>query len=165
VKKRPQIILSPTTTDKVVEALARIALIAFWIYAAIIFTRLPDTIPVHFNLAGEVDNYGSKWMVLILPVLATALFAGLTVLNWYPHIFNYPVQITDENARQQYTSATRLIRYLKLAVVIIFSMIVFEVWRVVSGKADGLNAWFFPVMLALIFIPLVRYIITAIKMK
>ncbi len=31
---------------------------------------LPEIVPVHLNLKGEVDRYGSKWLVLLGPVIA-----------------------------------------------------------------------------------------------
>ena len=37
------------------------------IFAIIMIFYLPETIPSHFNTAGEVDGYGSKYLVLILP--------------------------------------------------------------------------------------------------
>lgn len=38
---------------------------------------LPDQIPIHWNAAGEIDSYGSKWMALLfgaLPLLMLGLF-------------------------------------------------------------------------------------------
>ena len=48
-------------------------LILTWILAAVTLMLLPDTIPVHYNAAGEVDRIGSKYEQLILPVFLTVL--------------------------------------------------------------------------------------------
>lgn len=45
------------------------------IYAASIYSSLPGTIPVHFNLSGKVDRYGDKnniWFVSILLAVVSA---------------------------------------------------------------------------------------------
>jgi uncharacterized membrane protein len=39
---------------------------------------LPDQIPAHYNLAGEVDRWGSKYESLILPIMA--LMTGLFMI-------------------------------------------------------------------------------------
>ena len=31
--------------------------------------HLPNEIPIHFNMAGEIDNYGSKYMIFLGPIL------------------------------------------------------------------------------------------------
>jgi len=89
----------------------------------------------------------------------------MTILNKYPHVFNYQSEITDENALHQYTNATRLIRFLKLTIVIIFGLIVFRTIQNVSGNADGLGTWFLPLTLGMIFIPIIYFLISANKEK
>ena len=44
-------------------------------------------------------------------------------------MFNYPSQITKENAVHQYTNATRMIRVLKLVIVVLFGLIVLEKFK------------------------------------
>ena len=40
------------------------------IVVASFVTMLPDVGPVHVNINGEVDRYGSKWIVLMGPIIA-----------------------------------------------------------------------------------------------
>ena len=40
------------------------------IVVASFVTMLPDVVPVHVNINGEVDRYGSKWIVLMGPIIA-----------------------------------------------------------------------------------------------
>ena len=40
------------------------------IVVACLITLLPDVVPVHVNINGEVDRYGSKWIVLLGPIIA-----------------------------------------------------------------------------------------------
>src|SRR5690625_418266 len=39
------------------------------IIGIIIFPRLPESIPVHFNSVGEVDRYGSRWYIFLTPCI------------------------------------------------------------------------------------------------
>ena len=40
---------------------------------------LPDKIPVHWNVSGEVDGYGSKYFALIFAVLPLAVYYGMNL--------------------------------------------------------------------------------------
>jgi uncharacterized membrane protein len=47
--------------------------------AAVFLIVSPDTVPVHWNFAGEVDRMGSKYENLILPAISLALGVFFTV--------------------------------------------------------------------------------------
>jgi uncharacterized membrane protein len=136
MKERPRLNLELTQADQSVEIIAWLLIFAIWGLTILNYPNLPDTIPTHYNGAGVADGFGDKWMILTLPLLATVLFVGLTILNKFPHIFNYPTEITADNALRQYTNATRLIRYLKVIIVVIFGLITFQTIRHANGQMD-----------------------------
>ena len=159
--ERPKIKVELSIADKLVEIIGWVAIVSLWGYTLLNFHSLPDTIPTHFDFKGEANDYGSKSILLVLPILATVLLIGMTTLNNYPNVFNYPVPVTEENALRQYTIATRLIRYMKLSVVILFSLIVYKTVETVSHRADGLGLWFLPLTLAIVFGPMLFFIYQA----
>jgi uncharacterized membrane protein len=161
--ERPKIKLVPTSTDKLMDLLGWLILLALWALTITHYSTLPDTIPTHFNAAGEADGFGSKASIIGLPFIATLLFIGLTVLNRYPHIFNYPTAITQDNALRLYTLATRMLRYLKLVLVLFFGGIEFMTIQNATGKAAGLGVWFLPLTLVLIFLPLIYFLIKSVQ--
>ena len=161
--ERPKIKLIPNSADKLVELLGWIMLLAIWGWTFTHYSTLPDTIPTHFNATGEADGFGSKASIIGLPVIATLLFIGLTVLNRYPHSFNYPSPVTQNNALRLYTLATRMLRYLKLVLLVVFGGIEFMTIQNATGKAAGLGVWFLPLTLVLIFFPLIYFVIKSIQ--
>lgn len=165
MSERPKLKLELTTFDKTLEILGWTSILTIWVLTIINYTNLPDTIPIHYNGAGQADGFGGKTTILTLPLIATVLFIGLTILNKFPHVFNYPTNITQDNALRQYTNATRMIRYLKFSIVIIFGLIAFKTIQNANGEADGLGIWFLPLTLGLIFIPMTLYIIKTLKTK
>lgn len=40
-----------------------------FVYLAIIWNKLPQKVPVHWNIRGEVDRYGEKTEMILIPVL------------------------------------------------------------------------------------------------
>lgn len=163
--ERPKITLIPTMADKLVEVLGWLILLTLWGWTISHYSALPDTIPTHFNGAGEADGFGSKASIIGLPIIATLLFIGFTVLNRYPHIFNYPTTITQDNALRLYTLATRMLRYLKLILVVVFGGITFKTIQTANGESSGLGGWFLPLTAGLIFIPLIYFVIKSVQGK
>ena len=161
--ERPKLKIPLTATDKLTEGAGFILLCLIWGLTAVNYSSLPDMIPVHFDALGKPDGFGGKATMWTLPALSTLLFAGLTFLNKFPHIFNYPTQITPENAFKQYQMATRMIRVLKLVLVIIFGLIALQSMRQANGETDGIGIWLLPLILGLIFIPLFYYLVKAMK--
>ncbi len=43
--------------------------------AAWLYPSLPDQIPTHWNLRGQVDGYGGKWTLFVLPVAMLGMLA------------------------------------------------------------------------------------------
>jgi uncharacterized membrane protein len=47
--------------------------------AAWVSPQLPDRIPTHWNIRGEVDGYGGKWTLYLMPIMTT----GMLVLFYF----------------------------------------------------------------------------------
>ncbi len=165
MEQRPRINIELTFWDKALEIAGWVFIIFIWTLTIVKYPLLPGTIPTHFNASGSVDNTGGKTMIFLLPAIGTVLFAGLTLLNRYPHMFNYPVPITEENAERQYRIATRLMRYLKIMLVVIFSAIEFQTIRTALGKSAGLWAWFLPATIGMVFLMIALVVSKAVKSK
>jgi uncharacterized membrane protein len=155
MKERPKIKLQLTLFDTIIEVISYLALVAFWVMTIFAFSTLPESIPTHYNGLGEVDGYGPKATIFFLPVLGTVLFAFLTYIVKKPETFNYTVEITEENALAQYTNSTKLLRFMKLALLILFIVIDYKTIATSNGASDGLGKWFLPFTIALIFVPVV----------
>ena len=156
MQTRPKIILQPTQLDKAVETTGLGLLILLWLITMIAFFTLPETIPTHYNALGQVDNYGSKTTLFILPAIASIIFIGITKLNKYSYIFNYTVTINV---------ATRLLRILKLVCVLVFFLIVLFTWLTTLGNVTGLGRWFLPFALSLVIIPVGYFLIKLFRSK
>lgn len=150
-EQRPRIVLEQTTLDRVQEGLALAGLLVLILLPLVYYGDLPETIPQHFNAKGDADGFGSKNFIWFLPALGTALYAMMTVINRSPHMFNYTVNITEANAADQYRLATRLVRWLKMFVMLLF---VYITWGIINGAMTGktgLSPWFLFVVLAINF--------------
>ena len=54
---------------------------AMWGFSAAVWARLPDRIPMHWNIAGDVDRYGGRLEgALFVPALATIVWLVMRAL-------------------------------------------------------------------------------------
>jgi uncharacterized membrane protein len=151
---RPKVILKLTSIDKIIEISSFLVLAILWFLVAYNYSNLPTIIPIHYNALGEADGFDNKKNIFLLPIIATILFVGMTFLNKYPHIFNYPTNITAENEAKEYTNATKMIRFVKFVIVLMFAWITFQTIR-----ATTLGIWFLPFVSVSTLIPIIFFII------
>lgn len=154
-----------TATDRILEMMALLILATLWIMAVFDYPSLPETIPTHFNIKGDVDGYGSRLTLMIIPAMVTLIIPGMLWLSRYPHIFNYIVKITPENQLPQYRLATRFIRGMAAGLGIIFLLIL---WMMIasakSSQVPSMALILLPI-LAISFIPLIVYVVMSSRLK
>lgn len=158
MQERPKLIVPLTSADKFLEGLVVVGLITLWIFTIYIYPKLPEAIPIHFNLKGEVDGYGPRIMAWLAPIVSFVLFGVRTFLNQHPHQFNYSMKITPENALRQYTLATRMIRVLKWCLIVIFILLQGALWQASQDNNPRLSPLFLPIVLAMTLLPIAYYI-------
>ena len=163
--ERPRIKLIPTRTDKFLDRLALAGLIFVWLYTFINYLYLPEIIPAHYNSKGEINGYGSKAFIIIVPCILTVLVYAITILSRHPHIFNYPQNLTKDNAEQQYLLAIRNMRYLKLAVVIVAITTTVETITDARKEKLGFGMWDIPLIIIFMGAPTAIYIYQSYKLK
>lgn len=106
--------------DWILEIISGAILIGSLILILFTYHNLPDNIPVHFNFLGEPDKFGQKSTIIYFFLICSCLYFFVTFLNFRPHNFNYPVKITEENQNIQYALSTRMLRWIKLFINILF---------------------------------------------
>jgi uncharacterized membrane protein len=148
---RPKLKIKLTTVDYIIEIIGFIGIICLIALPIYYFNDLPDRLPTHFSALGQADSYGNKNMIWLLPALGLILYIGMTILNKYPHVFNYPIKVTNENAERLYKSGTITVRFLKIVVILSFAYLNFRIIKIGLNEIAGIGKLFVPIFLALIF--------------
>lgn len=135
-------------TDKIFEAASLLCLIGTVAILVFSIPGLPDTVPVHFNLNGEPNRYGSKntlWAVIAISVF---LYMLTGILSMFPQSFNYPSQKNDKEA--QYKLGARFMRSLRAWILFFIMILSFIVVRSAkTGTAKG-AVWLIAFVLAIV---------------
>ena len=161
--EKPVIKLEWSAWDKVLEGLGLLALIFLIVLPFHFYPELPERIPQHFDASGQVTTYGKKGMLWLMPIMGLITYASLFFLNKVPHIFNYPVAITTENAERHYRMATKMMRSLNLIIVCTFLYSTYSSIQIALGNQEGLGKDFMPLFLIALFGTIVVYLIKAFK--
>lgn len=166
MKYRPKINIKHQRTDYILEVIALAGLVLIWIIVILNYSQLPEIMPSHLNTKGEVDGYANKIFLYILPVNTTLLYIGLTVINRYPHTFNYPVQINKNNAEAMYRLSKRLVLAVKTSIMIIFIFVQYNMIYLGLKGYENSNGWLILLFVVLLLgMPIIIYLSFVNKYK
>lgn len=154
MNQRPIVKITSTPLDRCLDGISLLLLIAFFGITVFYYASLPETIPTHFNAAGEPDAYGDKVSIFLLLGIALLIFILLRYFQNKPHLYNYPTTITEENAQEQYGKAMRMMRILNLTTLVILFYLQFQTIQTALGNAEGLGSYFMVIALIAGFLPL-----------
>ncbi|MFJ5767467.1 DUF1648 domain-containing protein [Lysinibacillus sp. NPDC093210] len=162
---RPVLKLPKTKYEKFLDIIGGGLFIVSIIFIISQWSTLPEEIPAHFNGAGEVDRWGSKIEVFILPGIGIVLWIFLGLIEKVPYMHNYPSRLNESNVEAFYLNSRKLCNEMKNFCLILFAVISCEIVLVALGKVNGLGWWFLPVVLIGIGIPIAKGLIAASKIK
>lgn len=163
MEKRPKIKIHYSIYEIIIELISIIAIFINIYLLLKYYKLLPNVIPKHFNDAGIPNGYGNKSSIFVLAGISFIMYIFLTILNKFPHVYNYLKPITEENAEYQYRCARQLIIMIKAESMIIFTYIEWNNIKVALEKSSSLGTWFLPIVLIVIFGTLLIYIRKCLK--
>ncbi len=125
------------------------------------WSTLPERIPIHFNLSGQPDGWGSRGTLILLPALLVVINVGLTLLARIPHRFNYLWPVTPDNAEQQYRIARSLLAMVKIEISGLFGYLTWMTVRTARGDSAGLTGMLLPTVLFVVFLTVFVHLLAA----
>lgn len=140
--------------DIVINLICLLLLSGTAVYLFLNWSSIPDKIPGHYNAIGQVDRWGNKEELLILPIIGWAMYIGITVVEHFPQIWNTGVTVTEKNKKQVYRILKNMSGTIKLVIVITFVYLTAN-----SVFAKSLPPWFLLVFLALLFGSMIFFLI------
>ncbi len=101
-----------------------------WIVAFIYSGYLPDPVPTHWNIDGEIDGWTAKpWGVYVLPVIDTATILLLLVLP----------KIAPKGFRLE--GALKVYYLLTLVIAVFMLMVMLFMFNAALNKGFNMNTW------------------------
>ncbi len=151
---------SPTTRwQRILGILSPVVLLGAIVFVLIRFPSLPEQIPIHFNAKGEIDGYGGRFSLLLMPIIGLVMDASLALVGRFPKSWNTGVRITLYNRVRVYRLVRDLLAELRLAMALFFGG--FAVYQ--SLLPEHFSGNILGVLTLLFFIPLVRYFVRLLR--
>ncbi|WP_080848230.1 DUF1648 domain-containing protein [Cytobacillus gottheilii] len=163
--KRPKIKLPKTKSEWFWDIIGYTVFLGSIIFLIYHWKDIPDRVPAHYNAVGEVDRWGSKMELLILPAIGVFMGVMMQVLEKFPEVHNYPERLNENNAKAFYLVSRKLLNQIKNICLMIFAFILFESASIALEKRDGFGVWFLPVVLVSTMIPIVIGFVKQSKIK
>ena len=133
--KRPVLHLPQSRPEQIAEIIAGVGILAT-VYLLLDHWLAAPPFP---DAADEATPWHAQLTLLIVPAISFAIYAGMTILNRFPHIFNYPFALTEENVERQYRCARLLMSVVKAEVVLLFCYIEWQMMESALGNPARLH--------------------------
>lgn len=163
--ERPQLHIEKTMLEKVANSIGIVSIISMILYIVLNWSALPSDVPIHFNAAGEVDRWGSKWWMLFLPMITIALYIFMEVIERNPHTHNYPARLTEQNAAQFYKESCQTMNLTKNIATMMLAYIAVRSVLVALEKVQGLGIAIMGIFVLLLGVIIIRSMIRMSKIQ
>lgn len=163
--KRPKIKIAKTKSEWIFDVIGYSAYIGSIILLVAIWASLPDEVPAHYNAFGEVDRWGNKYELLILPIVGGFLLLMMQLFEKFPEIHNYPSRFNESNAAQFYLVSRQMLNQLKNSCLLLFALLLFESISIALNWTNGMGGLFLPLLIVMTATPIVMAILRQRKIK
>lgn len=143
----------------ILEIAAYLIILAALIYATVCVFTIDGEIPTHYNMAGEIDGYGSAGVLFILPVMMLLLDIMTSLIAHFAPVkyFNMPFVIKPGRQIKVYGDMMMMLMLLELEIN------VFTLWETVT-MANGISIpWVVWVWMAILFASIILVVMKAAK--
>ena len=125
-----------TLSDRILELVALAMATLLLVLTGVLYSKAPDTVPSHFNLAMEVDGWSGKGVYWVLAVIMLIGMAVCASAAYNRKLVNLPVRLKPEVFYRQIGLISRMCRIMTL----VFGLIWLAVLLAMSASFIGLPA-------------------------
>ena len=133
-----------TLSDRILELVAAAMAVLLLILTGVLYSKAPDTVPSHFNLAMEADAWSGKGVYWVLAVIMLVGMAICASAAYNRKMVNLPIRLKPEVFYRQIGLISRMCRVMTL----VFALIWLAVLLAMSASFIGL-----PADVTVVFIP------------
>ncbi|WP_333852615.1 DUF1648 domain-containing protein [Epilithonimonas sp.] len=125
------------TISFILKVISFVVLLFIWIFTIVNFRNLQETIPIHYNLDGTPDGFGSRSTIWFETGLTSVLFLFLIYVSKKT---NFPLLNIPQNIKDNPILTEFVVSVLLLIIMLIFADINYESIQNALGKTKGLSS-------------------------
>ena len=134
-----------TLSDRLLELVAAAMAVSLLVLTGILYSKAPDTVPSHFNFAGEIDGWSGKEVYWIISVVFVMMMAICASAAYNRKLVNLPIRLKPAVFYRQIGLISRMCRLMTL----VSSVLWLTVLLAMSADIVGL-----PLEVAISFVPM-----------
>ena len=106
-----------------------------WVYLVFIWNDLPQSIPTHFGISGNPDQFGTKNEILIAPSI-------LTIVGILMYFILRNIHKIDPKKKYTVTTSSVLSKLSVVIIILLCAVSLFICYWTLKGKVEGLPLLF-----------------------
>lgn len=106
-----------------------------WVYLAVIWNSLPQTIPTHFGLEGKPDAFGKKTEVIVAPLV-------MTITGIFVYLLLKNIHRIDPKKKYSSTTSAIMSKIAFAVIVLLAAVTMFILYWTIKGRVEGIPAFF-----------------------
>ena len=151
----------PTRYQRAAGILSPLILLGSIAYILILWRSLPEQIPTHYNMAGEIDGYGGRGVLLTMPIIGLVTDLTVALVGLFPRSWNAGVRVTVLNRARVYRLLRDLMADLRLSTSLLFGG--FGIY--LASLPEHFSGWVSAALCLPIAVPLLRYFLRLPRVK
>ncbi len=136
-------------SDRLLELVALAMVIMMLVLTGILYSKAPDTVPTHFNFAGEADGWEGKdfyWILAGIMMVGMAICASAA---YNRKLVNLPIRLKPEVFYRQIGLISRMCRIMTLVLSLMWLAILLAMSASFIGMPEDVAITLIPVTVAL----------------
>ena len=146
---------------RILVGLCLLGVASIWALALYAYATLPEEIPTHFTINGQPNDFGTKSIFMLMPIIfmiAPSIMLlvvryRFVLINKYPYLVNLPAFYVRMDALPMEERSLWINRYFELMLGVCMFVVAFEIaifWAIYEGTIAGsMNPWFIVGLIAL----------------
>src|SRR5699024_10452835 len=95
---RPKLKIAKTKGEWAWDIIGYLFYIGSIIFLIMIWSKLPEEVPAHYNAAGEVNRWRSKWELFCVPWIGLFMIILMELFEKHHEMHNYTKRFNESNA-------------------------------------------------------------------
>jgi len=134
-----------TLSDRILELVAAAMAVCLLVLTGVLYSKAPDTVPSHFNFAGEVDGWSGKEVYWIFAAVFIVMMVICASAAYNRKLVNLPIRLKPAVFYRQIGLISRMCRLMTLVSGVLWLTVLLAM----SADIVGL-----PLEVAISFIPM-----------
>ena len=138
-----------TLSDRLLELVAAAMAVCLLVLTGVLYCKAPDTVPSHFNFAGEIDGWSGKEVYWILAVVFLVMMIICASAAYNRKLVNLPIRLKEAVFYRQIGLISRMCRIMTLVSGVIWLSVLLAMSADIVGLSPEVAVSFIPMAVVL----------------